>query len=159
MRVLERNKKEMWFANRVSESYVTDTNGLKTGEKEQTYGTPQKIRVSMSMSSGANNLGSQGMVALDPYGLTTAYTHNAVTEDMNCPLDEEALVWYERTPTITERRSVTHTITETVDGEEVQRTVTEEEEVEVPVPHNFVVVRKAQSLNHLIYYLREVDVS
>ena len=159
MRVLERNKKDLWFANRVSESYVTDTNGLKTGEKQQTYGTPQKIRVSMSMSSGANNLGSQGMVALDPYGLTTAYTHNAVTEDMNCPLDEEAIVWYEREPTTTEMRVTTHTITETVDGEEVTRTVTEEQEVEVPVPYNFVVVRKAKSLNHLIYYLREVDVS
>ena len=155
MRVLERNKKDLWFANRVSESYVTDTNGLKTGEKEQTYGTPQKIRVSMSMSSGANNLGSQGMVALDPYGLTTAYTHNAVTEDMNCPLDEEAIVWYEREPTRTETR--TRTVEETIDGEVVMRTITEE--VEVPVPHNFVVVRKAVSLNHLIYYLREVDVS
>lgn len=155
MRVLERNKQDLWFANRVSESYVTDTNGLKTGEKEQAYATPQKIRVSMSMSSGANNLGSQGMVALDPYGLTTAYTHNAVTEDMNCPLDEEALVWYERTPTVKETR--TRTVEETIDGEVTTHTITEE--VEVPVPHNFVVVRKAKSLNHLIYYLREVDVS
>ena len=147
MRVLERNKKDLWFANRASESYVVDANGHKTGEKEQTYGTPQKIRVSMSMSSGANNLGSQGMVTLDPYGITTAYTHNAVTEDMNCPLDEEAIVWYEREPYITEIR------TKTVNGE----TVTEE--VQIPVPHNFKVVRKAKSLNHLIYYLREVDVS
>ena len=155
MRVLERNKKDLWFANRVSESYVTDTNGLKTGEKQQAYDTPQKIRVSMSMSSGANNLGSQGMVALDPYGLTTAYTHNAVTEDMNCPLDEEALVWYEREPTRIEER--TRTVEETIDGEVTTHTITEQ--VEVPVPHNFVVVRKAQSLNHLIYYLREVDVS
>ena len=159
MRVLERNKQDLWYANRTSESYVTDTNGLKTGEKEQTYDTPVKIRVSMSMSSGANNLGSQGMVALDPYGLTTAYTHNAVTEDMNCPINEEAILWYEREPTRIETRSVTDTITEVVDGEEVERTVTRTEEVEVPVPHNFVVVRKAKSLNHLIYYLREVDVS
>ena len=155
MRVLSRNKRDLWFANRLSETYVTDSNGLKTGEKNQTYGTPQKIRVSMSMSSGANNLGSQGMVALDPYGLTTAYTHNAVTEDMNCPLDEEALVWYERTPTRMETR--TRTVEETIDGEVTTHIITEQ--VEVPVPHNFVVVRKAQSLNHLIYYLREVDVS
>lgn len=155
MRVLERNKKELWFANRLSESYVTDKHGLKTGEKEQTYGTPQKLKASMSISSGANNLGSQGMVALDPYGLTTAYTHNAITEDMNCPLDEEALVWYEREPTVTETR--TRTVEETIDGEVTTHTITEE--VEVPVPHNFKVVRKAKSLNHLIYYLKEVDVS
>lgn len=147
MRVLERNKQDLWFANRTGESYVTDGNGLKTGEKEQTYGNPQKIRVSMSMSSGANNLGSQGMVTLDPYGLTTAYTHNAITEDLNCPMDEEAIVWYGINPT----RTVT--VTRTVNGE----TVTEEQEV--PVPYNYRVVRKAQSLNHLIYYLKEVDAS
>ena len=147
MRVLQRNKKDLWFANRTGETLVVDDNGLKTGEREQTYGTPQKIRVSMSMSSGANNLGSQGMVTLDPYGLTTAYTHNAITEDMNCPMTEESIVWYGIEPT----RTVT--VTRTVNGE----TVTEEQTVSVP--HNFKVVRKAVSLNHLIYYLKEVDVS
>lgn len=147
MRVLSRNKKDLWFANRTGETLVTDDNNLKTGEKAQTYGEPQKIRVSMSMSSGANNLGSQGMVTLDPYGLTTAYTHNAITEDMNCPMTEESIVWYGIEPT----RTVY--ITSTVNGESVTT------EKVIPVPHNFKVVRKAQSLNHLIYYLKEVDVS
>jgi hypothetical protein len=147
MRVLQRNKKDLWFANRTGETMLVDGNGLKTGNNKQSYGTPQKIRVSMSMSSGANNLGSQGMVTLDPYGLTTAYTHNAITEDMNCPMTEESIVWYGIEPT----RTVT--VTKTVNGE----TVTEEQTVSVP--HNFKVVRKAVSLNHLIYYLKEVDVS
>lgn len=147
MRVLSRNKQDIWYANRTAESYVTDNNGLKTGEKTQTYGTPVKARMSMAISSGANNLGSQGMVTLDPYGITTAYTHKAMTEDLNCGMDEESLVWYRIAPT----RTVT--VTKTVNGE----TVTEE--TEEPVPSNFKVVRKAQSLNHLIYYLKEVDVS
>ena len=135
MRCLERNKKPIWYANRISESYATDSNGLKTGEKKQTYGTPQEMRCSISISSGANNLGSQGMVTLNPYGLTTSYTHNAITEDMSCPLKEDGILWYGREPTVT------------VDGQTVA------------VPHNYVVVRKAESLNHLIYYLREVDAS
>lgn len=159
MRLLSRNKKELWYANRVSESYVVDDNGLKTGEKSETYETPVKMKASMSISSGANNLGSQGMVALDPWGLTTSYTHNAVTEDMNCPLNEEALVWYGIEPTRIVPETMTRTVTEIVDGEEVTSVVTETVEKEVSVPHNFKVVRKATSLNHLIYYLREVDVS
>ena len=147
MRTLARNRQEIWYATHKAESYVVDTNGLKTGEKEQTYNTPVKTRMSMAISSGANNLGSQGMVTLDPYGITTAYTHRAVTEDMNCSMDEESIVWFgiEPTRTVTESR--------VVNGETV--TV----ETEVPVPHNFTVVRKAKSLNHLIYYLKEVDVS
>lgn len=147
MRLCARNKQDLWFANRLSEEMVTDPNGLKTGEKKQNYGEPQKIRVSVSASSGANNLGSQGMAELTPYGIGTGYTHNAVTEDMNCPMDEESIVWYGREPTQTVR------ITEMVNGE----LITEERVVDVP--YNYRVVRKAESLNHLIYYLKEVDVS
>ena len=146
MRILERNKKELWYANRVSDRYVTDNNGLKTGEKEQTYGTPTKVRMSMAISSGANNLGSQGIASLEPYGIVTGYTARAVTEDMNCPMEEQSRIWFGILPTHTETR------TRTVNGE----TVTEN--VEVPNPYNYMVVRKAVSLNHLIYYLKEVDV-
>lgn len=134
MRVLARNKQDIWYANRTGETDVVDSNGLKTGEKTQTYGDPVKCRMSMAISSGANNLGSQGMVTLDPYGITTAYTHKAITEDMTCGMDEESRVWYGIEPT----------------REESGQTVT--------VPHNFKVVRKAKSLNHLIFYLKEVDV-
>lgn len=147
MRLLERNKKVIWYATRASSSPVRDTNGLRTGEREQTYNTPVKARMSMAISSGANNLGSQGIASLEPYGLVTGYTARAVTEDMNCPMDEQSRIWYGIEPTHTETRS------SMVDGQTVS------EEVEVPNPHNYKVVRKARSLNHLIYYLKEVDVS
>ena len=142
MHVLERNKEYLWYANPTGEEYVTDANGYKTGERKITYETPTKVKMSMAISSGANNLGSQGMAELERYGIATGYTHRAVTDDMDCPMGEESLVWYKIEPT--------RTVEETVDGQTV--------ETEVPVPHNFKVVRKAQSLNHLIYYLKEVDV-
>ena len=146
MRVLARNKKVLWYANRVSSSQIVDSNGLKTGNKRQTYSDPVKVRMSMAISSGANNLGSQGIAELEPYGIVTGYTARAVTEDLNCPMDEQAKIWYGIEPNHTEMR------TKTVNGQ----TVTEE--VTVPNPHNYVVVRKATSLTHLIYYLKEVDV-
>ena len=134
MRVLSRNKQDIWYANPTGSTYATDSNGLKTGEKTITYGTATKTRMSMAISSGANNLGSQGMANVEPFGLITGYTHRAVTEDLTCSMGEESKVWYGIEPT------------RIVDNKEVA------------VPHNFVVVRKAKSLNHLIYYLKEVDV-
>ena len=134
MRVLERNKQDIWFANPVGMEYATDENGFKTGEKVITYGTATKARMSMAISSGANNLGSQGISSVEPYGIVTGYTHRAVTEDLNCPMGEESRVWFGIEPI------------QTVDNKERS------------VPHNFEVVRKAKSLNHLIYYLKEVDV-
>ena len=148
MRVLSRNKQDLWYANPTgSVTYVTDNNGLKTGEKEIGFDTPVKVRMSMAISSGANNLGSQGIASIEPYGLVTGYTARAVTEDLNCTMDEQSKVWYGILPYHTE------TITRTVDGQ------TTSVEVEVPNPHNYTVVRKARSLNHLIFYLKEVDVS
>ena len=142
MHVLERNKEYLWYANPTGETYATDANGYKTGERKITYATPAKVKMSMAISSGANNLGSQGMAELERYGIATGYTHRAVTDDMDCPMGEESLVWYKIEPT--------RTVETTVEGQTVN--------TEVPVPHNFKVVRKAQSLNHLIYYLKEVDV-
>ena len=147
MRLLARNKKVLWYANPTGTSYVTDNNGLKTGEIEVTYGTPVKVKMSMAISSGANNLGSQGIAELEPYGIVTGYTARAVTEDLNCPMEEQSHVWYGIEPSHTE----TQTITE--NGQ------TTTQEVEVPNPYNYTVVRKAKSLNHLIFYLKEVDVS
>ena len=147
MRILSRNKQDIWYANRTDVAYVTDNNGLKTGEKQYTYETPVKARMSMAISSGANNLGSQGIASLEPFGLVTGYTARAVTEDLNCAMEEQSRVWYQIEPTHTETR------TRIVNGETVS------EEVEVPNPYNYTVVRKAKSLNHLIYYLKEVDVS
>ena len=138
MRVLSRNKQDIYFANPTGYTYATDSNGFKTGEKVITYGTPEKTKMSMAISSGANNLGSQGMAVIEPYGIVTGYTHRAVTEDLKCKMFEESQVWFGIKPT----RTVT------VNGSEVEEAV----------PHNFEVVRKATSLNHLIYYLKEVDV-
>ena len=138
MRILSRNKKDLWYANPTATTYATDSNGFKTGEKTITYGTATKTRMSIAISSGANNLGSQGIAEVEPYGIVTGYTHRAVTEDLTCNMGEESRVWLGIEPT----RIVT------IQGIET----------EVSVPHNFEVVRKAVSLNHLIYYLKEVDV-
>lgn len=147
MRLLEQNKRDLWFANPSAVSYVTDNNGFKTGEKEVAYGEPVKVRMSMAISSGANNLGSQGIASIEPYGLVTGYTARAVTEDLNCPMGEKSHVWYGIEPTQTETKEI------------VQNGQTTTEEVTVQNPYNYTVVRKAKSLNHLIYYLKEVDVS
>lgn len=125
MRVLTRNKQTLWYKNAIGAEPVLDENGLRTGNIQNTYSEAIRAEMSMAISSGANNLGSQGMAEVEPYGLITGYTHRAVTEDMDCSMNEESLVWYGRNP-----------------------------ETE---PYNFRVVRKARSLNHLIYYLKEVD--
>ena len=145
MRLLERNKETIWFANPKSSEWVTDTNGLKTGEKTVTYDDPQSAKFSVSISSGANNLGSQGMAELEMFGIVTGYTHRATTEDLNCAMSEDSILWF----------GVPHE--QIVETEETVNGVTQTVKTTVILPYNFTVVRKARSLNHLIYYLKEVD--
>lgn len=147
MRLLARNKQTLWFANPTGSVWVTDENGLKTGEKNIEYGTPQSARMSIAISSGANNLGSQGMAELEQYGITTGYTHRATTEDMNCEMGEESIVWLG----VPHERTIQ---TEVEVNGEMQTVETTE-----LLPYNFKIVRKARSINHLIYYLKEVDAS
>ena len=147
MRLLERNKKPLWYALRTGSTYITDSNGHKTGDKEQAYGNPVRVMMSMAISRGANNLGSQGIAELEPWGIVTGYTARAVTEDMTCPIAEDSRIWYGIEPTKVVQ------VQKTVNGQ----TVTVDETVSVP--HNYKVVRRAESINHLIFYLKEVDVS
>ena len=156
MRILERNKQTLWYANPISIEQARDENGLLTGEKVIKYGIPVKCRMSMAISSGANNLGSQGMAELEPYGITTGYTHRAVTEDMNCQMGEESIIWYKKLPY--DENSVTWEMLESSNWEDLEDTIWDTLQNGELTPHNFKVVRKAVSLNHLIYYLKEVDV-
>lgn len=145
MRILSRNKKPIWYANSIRQIPVTDQHGLKTGGKRNIYGKPTRELFSIAISSGANNLGSQGMAELEQYGVVTGYTHRAVTENMDCPMNEESILWLsEPDPTWAE-----------MTDEEWEQA---QENGSVRPVYQFRVVRKAVSLNHLIFYLKEVDV-
>ena len=146
MRLLSRNKQNVWFASPVDIVAKTDANGFRTGEKVNVYSKPVCERMSLAISSGANNLGSQGMAELEPYGLVTGYTHRAVTENMNCTMNEESIIWLDDLDP-----SLWSNYTD-------KQWENKQKAGECPLPaYRFRVVRKTASKNHLIYYLKEVD--
>ena len=130
---MEINKTRIWYSNLIhgESEPVLDEHGLMTGDFVQRYTTPVPLRAALSESIGLNNLSAQGIAELDPYGITTNYTHRMVVEDMNCPLDEESIVWHDRDP-----------------GDNPY-----------DVPYNFRVIRASKTLNYKMYYLRQVNTS
>ena len=129
---MEINKTTFWYSNliRGEDEPVLDEHGLMTGELQPKYTTPTPLRAALSESIGLNNLTAQGVAELRAYGITTNYTHRMITEDMNCPLDEESIIWYDVNP-----------------GDDPYT-----------VPYNFRVIRVSKTLNYKMYYLRQVDV-
>lgn len=127
---MEVNKATIWYSNLVRNERIRilDADGLFTGEYGPKYTAPQPVTVALSESIGLNNLTAQGVADLKPYGVFTNYTHRMITEDMNCPINEESIIWHERDP-----------------GDNPY-----------DVPYNFKVVRASKTLNYKMYYLRQV---
>ena len=120
MRELERNKQLVYYALFTGYTDAVDGNGYKTGEKVKTYADPVAIRINVSPA--------RGNVERDGFGIDTTYSRTMSTADINCPIQEDTLLWIGIAPES--------------NGE--------------AVPHNYYVVRKAKSLHDIVYAIREV---
>lgn len=118
MRGLNRNKRLIYYANRVSEAVNRDEYGNETGEVTPLYGTATPLFCNVSAAVGAE--------AAEAFGTFTNYSRTVYVSDVNCPITEESIVWFGNKP---------------------------------PKPHNYIVVRKADSKNGILYALQEVTVT
>ncbi len=118
MRSLNRNKRQIYYANRVSEAVNRDEYGNETGEPTPLYGATTPLSCNVSAAAGVD--------AVAAFGNFTNYSRTIFVSDTNCPITEESVVWFG---------------------------------VDPPKPHNYIVVRKADSKNGILYALREVRVT
>lgn len=118
MRTLDRNKRRLYYARRIGETANVDEYGNQTGEVTPVYGNPVEFSGNVSASVGED--------AVQAFGSFTAYSRTLCVSDVNCPIDEQSIIWFGVTPY---------------------------------EPHNYVVVRKADSKNGILYALQEVKVS
>lgn len=117
MRSLERNKRTLYYATLIGKEKNLDDDGRFDGTYSVSYDGAYEARMNISPASG--------QTAYEIFGITEGYTHIIVDTDMECPLDVDSIVWYDRDP---------------------------KENY-----YNFVVVRKAKSLNQVFYALKEVQ--
>lgn len=115
MRTLNKNKQTLYHAEYQSETEAM-REGLKTGRYKASYSDPVEEKMNISAARGS--------AEREMFGIETHYSKVAVTDNLNCSMDEASIVWIGKTPN-------TH--------------------------HNYVVVRKAKSLNSISYALREVE--
>jgi len=91
MRSLERNKQTFYYALYNGVTEVVDENGDYTGEKEVSYSAPVKYRANISAAKGESETA--------PFGVETNYSKTISTNDMNCPIQEDSVLWIDRDPT------------------------------------------------------------
>ena len=118
MRSLHRNKRGIYYALYLGESPIRDEYGNETGESNPTYGNITELRCNVS--------GASGEESVQVFGSFPNYTRVICVADNNCPLAEQAVVWFGVAP---------------------------------KGPYNYIVTRKADSKNGILYALQEVKVS
>lgn len=124
MRDLIKNKQKIYYALYNSKTNILDSNGFKTGEFTLGYGTPTPLYINISPGKGQSDY--------ELFGANISYDHIMTTTDLTCPIAENTIVWFDKTP-YDSHNHIT--------------------------PHNYIVVKKAKSLNSITYALRGVEVS
>lgn len=124
MKTLDRNCRTFYYALYTGMTDVVDSSNYKTGEKTKTYGTQTAMKANISPARGATDL--------EIFGEDLNYTRTICTDDVNCPITEESILWIDTAPC---------------------------DHLGVPYPHNYVVTQIAKSINNIMYAIRKVDVS
>ena len=90
MRCLNKNKRPVYYALYKGKTPITDADGNLTGEFTLTYTEP--IMAEMNVSQ------ARGTADVEQFGINTPYTHTIVTDQMDCPIDTDSILWIYRTP-------------------------------------------------------------
>lgn len=85
MRSVQRNKQPIWYALRLSSTEVIDEYGNATGEFVEQYSVPMKLNINVGVP--------KGQITLERFGLNDNYTRVLATTDMDCPLQEDSILW------------------------------------------------------------------
>lgn len=123
MRTLDRNKTQFYYATWLGEGEIIDDEGRHTGEKVPTYSawTPMSANVSSA----------KGRSEAELFGNDVQYDRVIVTDDVNCPIDENTVLAIDIAPNTREKVS------------------------DAPV-FDYVVTRKSKSLNSVSYAVAKV---
>lgn len=142
MRCLERNKRSFYYVNPTGDQIdVLDRNGNKTGERIQLYDS------SPNMAS-ANVSQQTGVYRTEEFGNLENYDRVIVTDDLNCPIREDTVLFVDKEPS----RTAASTYRLLHSG---ARPIFVEDTYYVPVP-DYVVWRVAKSLNHVAIAIKKV---
>ncbi len=86
MRSLNRNKRLIHYALRTEETVIIDEYGNETGESTPTYTEPVALYCNVSAAQGED--------AVQAFGSFTGYSRTISVSDVNCPIDEDSIVWF-----------------------------------------------------------------
>ena len=120
----ERNERSVWYALYQGITDLRDEQGRRTGAKAITYSNPVQLYANIS--------GAAGSAESSPFGTNVQYNRTMLVFDTESPIDENSILWVEKTPSLK------------VDGS-------------TDTPHDYVVADKAVGLLSTVFALNRVE--
>lgn len=139
MTSLKRNKQTFYYCLLDEKIPIVDEYGNETSEYILTYHEPIAMTANISPATGYSQT--------EQFGNLDNYDKVIVTTDMDCPIDENSVLFIEKEVEYTD-------VETTVMGDGEVENIT----VQAPV-YDYVVRRVAKSLNAISIAVRKVDVS
>lgn len=90
MKIMNRNKKPFWYLLYQGTELGKDANGYETGEKNVKYADPVKMKANISPAAG--------YAQIQQFGQFISYDKVIITDDMTCPIDENAVLFIDKKP-------------------------------------------------------------
>lgn len=87
---MERNKTGFHYLLFLRKEDVVDESGYGIGEKRVVYGEPQPISANVSPATGQTEV--------EQFGNLTDYDKVIVTDEMDCPIDENSVLFLDKAP-------------------------------------------------------------
>ena len=138
MKLMNRNLKSIWYCPYQRKEAVVDTDNNETGEQKIVYGNPVEMKVNVSPAVGR--------AQQEQFGTLESYDKVIVTDNMDCPIDENTVIFVDRVPEF-----------EPVTTSGTSSGTTSSATVLVNTP-DYIVKRVAKSLNHISYGVTKVNV-
>ena len=124
MRIMERNKSTFWYLLFDHKGPLLNEKGLETGEPGVFYKDAVEMRANVSAASGSSQV--------EQFGNFTDYSKVIMTDDMDCPIDENTVLFVDKEP--------------------------EYNDAGTPL-YDYIVKRVAKPLNSISYAIKKVTVS
>lgn len=90
MKIMERNKTSFWYLLYQGKERATNKDGDETGEKRVVYSEPVVMRANVSAATG--------YAQTEQFGNFITYDKVIVTDDMDCPIDENSVLFLDKEP-------------------------------------------------------------
>jgi len=146
MKTLKRNQRSFYYCLYSDKIPVIDEYGNESSENIVVYEDPVQMYANISPATGLSNT--------EQFGNLENYDKVIVTDDVNCPIDENSVLFIDKEPEFTEGITIDYRESDTVLGEDTATPIT----VSIPA-YDYIVLRVAKSLNSVSIAVKKVRVS